>query len=170
MGALLALITAKDWVYGALIALIVGGGLYWHHAIIEKGIADQVAADNRATALLKAETAKETADLKARADMAERAYEKEAGDNANYRSQHPVGPVRLCSDSAHGSGPVLPEGGTANTGNAPTGPSPGPVQPLPSGNSGFRAGAGPDIANLLDLLAARADETSATLREYQARE
>lgn len=167
MPALLALIPTKDWLYGALIVGLIIFGVHEHHKILAEGIAEQKAADDKAQAVLVANTAKQTAELQAKATMAEQAYDKEVQAIAN---QPPVGAVRLCLDS-HRSGVVVPKAGAQNAGDvAPGAAAPG-VQQVPSGDSSGGAGdAGVDIGPLLAALAAAADREVAVEREFQSRE
>jgi hypothetical protein len=164
------LIPTKDWLYvGAIVAFLIGG-VYAHHHILAEGIAEQRAADAKATARITQATEQKTAELQARAAMAEKAYDKEQADNAAYRSSHPPEPVRLCL-TGHPSSSVVPEAGAKVSGNADPGASASDLQPMPSGDPSGGAGrAGPDIASLLSALGARADQVSAELREYQADE
>jgi hypothetical protein len=161
MPALLALIPTKDWIYCAIIVAGIVFGIHVHNKLLAEGVAEQQAADAKAAATL-------TAELKAKATMAEQAYDKEKLDNAAYRSANPVEPVRLCLSTSHA-------GSVPKAGQVPGTASPGaagqPVQPVSSGDtSNGLGGAGPDISNLLDLLAGRADQVSAELREYQTRD
>jgi hypothetical protein len=165
MSALLALIPLKDWLYGGAIVLLIVLGLHYHHKVLAEGIAEQKAADAKATLVLTQETAKQTAELQTRATMAEQAYDKE---HQSILSQPSLPPVRLCGN-AHNSGSLLPKAGAVVQGNAGTGAAPGDLQPVPSGDSSVGDGQNPDLAGLLGILAQRADEVSAELREYQAR-
>jgi len=56
---------------------LILGGLWYHHKLIAEGIAEQQAADNKISAKLSAKTVIQTAELKAKATMAEQAYDKE---------------------------------------------------------------------------------------------
>lgn len=158
---LLSLLLKSRWFWelagaGAIVAAL----LFWHHAAIDKGIAEQKAADDKASAALVAQTQQETAALQTKADEAQESYEAEI---SALRNQPPVGAVRLCVNP-HGRGSGMPETSTSDAGNANPGTSAGVVQPVPAGDS-----QGPDIGNLLGILALRADEVSAELREYQNR-
>lgn len=168
MGALLALIPKKDIFYAMLIVALIAGGFWYHHKLIVEGIAKQQAIDDAASATLIAKTAEQTAELQAKATTAEQAYDKERNDDQNYRDSHPIEPVRLCL-STTASRIIVSQGGALNAGNAGSGPSSADVSKVPTGDSSSGGGAGPDIANLLGLLAGRADEVSAELREYQSR-
>jgi hypothetical protein len=171
MTALLALVSTKDWVYCGLIAAILAGGTWYHHKLITEGVAEQRTADTVASDKLQAEAAKQTADLQARATIAEQAYDKEQNDDAAYRSAHPLQPVRLCLGTPQTGSRGVPQAGTAVAGNASAGSSSANVPDVPGANSGSGGGtSGPDISSLLSLLAAKADSVSAVLREYQTRE
>ncbi len=160
MGALLALIPGKDLVYCAiLLAVIAGFGAYTVHER-HLGAAHEVAALKASSDKLIAQTAKQTADLQARANMAEQAYEKEHLLTVN----QPVPVVRVCHNANSGS--VVSNAGPAKPGNEGASPAAGSVQPMPAGDSSV---AGPDIGGMLSALAQRADEISATLREFQSR-
>jgi hypothetical protein len=165
----LALIPVKDWIYLGVIAAIFAGGIYIHHKLITEGIAEQRAADDKASATLVADTAKQTAALQVKASMVEQAFNKEHDDNQTFHDSHPLQPVRLCRTSNVGSA-LVPSTSAAHSGNENTGTAAANVQPLPSGNSSGGASAtGPDISNLLGLLAVQADNVSAELREFQSR-
>ena len=165
MSALLALIPTKDWGYGILIIGLILLGLHEKTKFIAEGIAEQKAADDKATAVLVATTAKQTADLQARATMAEQAYDKEV----NSLSSQPVPSVRLCV-YPHSSGSVLSQTSAAQPGASSASAIAGGVQQVPSGNSSSGGGiAPPDIGGLLSAFAAAADRESAVVREFQSR-
>ena len=167
MPALLALIPTKDWLYGGLIILLIVFGIHEHHKILAEGIAEQKTADDKATAVLVAASAKQTAELQAKATMAEQAYDKE---HQAILDQPSVGSVRLCVNS-HPSGSIVRQASGSKPGDASAGATASTVQSVSSGDSSSGTGAaGPDIGNLLGLLAQRADQVSAELREDQARE
>jgi len=162
-------IPIKDLLYGALIVVLIAAGLWYHHALIGEGIAKQKAADDSASAILVADTAKQTAELQAKAVMAKQAYDKEHTDNQNYRDSHPSQPVRLCRDP-HTGGTVLPQAGAFKSGNASSGAAAAAISNMPSGNSGGgERTVGPDIEPLLSAFGAAADSVSAALREFQSR-
>jgi hypothetical protein len=163
---LLSLLSAKDAFYGALVlGLAIAFGVYTIHER-HIGEAHEAAAVAKATAALEADTAKQTAELKAKAQMEHDTYEKEILALSN---QPAVEPVRLCH--AAGSRPIVPAASAVDAGNGATGSAAGNVLAVPAGNSGSgQPGAGPDISSLLGLLALRADEVSASLREFQGRE
>jgi hypothetical protein len=166
MPALLAMIPTKDMIYAALIAVLIACGFWYHHKVLAEGIAEQQAADNKASAALAATTAAQTAELKAKATMAEQAYDKEIAALSNRPGTQPV---RLCLDP-HNSGGVVPKAGGKVAGNVGASSGAVGVQPVSSGNSvGGEGAAGPDISGMLSALAAGADQVSATLREYQGR-
>src|SRR5271170_7102522 len=133
----------------ALIAILLGAfGIYTFH--------ERAIGKTAELTALKASSDKLTAELKAKASMAEQAYDKEHAANVNLPA---VQPVRLCLNANSGPSPSAKK-----PGNASASALAASVQPVPSGNT-----AGPDIGPILSALAAKADEVSATLREYQAR-
>lgn len=153
-----------------VIAIVAGGVWYWQHERFEAGISAQVLADAKARDALIAATNKQTADLQAKATMAEQAYDKEHQSNIEYQRDNPIEPVRLCIATQSG-GSHLPKGSSANVGNAKTGTAAGDVLAVPQGNNRSRSGAsGPDISGMLNLLAAKADDVSGVLREFQRHE
>ena len=165
MPALLALIPTKDWLYGGLIILLIVFGIHEHHKILAEGIAEQKAADDKATAVLVAASAKQTAELQAKATMAEQAYDKEV----NSLTSLPVPSVRLCI-YPHAGSSIVPQAGALKSGAQSAGTAAGNIQSVPSGNPGSGGGAaGPDIGGMLSILSLRADEVSAALREFQSR-
>lgn len=165
MTALLALIPTKDKVYGLLIIALIIFGIHLHHKILAEGIAEQQAADAKQTATLVAQTAKQTAELQAKATMAEQAYDKE---HQAILDQPPLPAVRLCGNS-HPRGAIVSTAGATQQGAAAAGAASGDFQQVSSGNSGVGDEQNPDISDLLNLLAQRADDYSAQLREYQGR-
>ena len=166
MTALLALIPTKDKVWGVILIALVIIGFHVHNKLIAEGIAKQKAADDAATLVLTTKTAKETAELKARATRAEQAYDKEV----NSVDTLPAPSVRLCV-YPHASGSVVSQTGAAQPGTQNASAGSGAIQPVPSGNSGSGGGvAGPDIGTLLSALSRAADRESAVVREFQARE
>jgi hypothetical protein len=166
MGALLALIPLKDWLYGGAIVALIAFGVHERNHLIAEGQQHEIAALKTSSEQLQKQTAAQTATLQAKATMAEQAYEKEVLANSN---QPPVQPVRLCVAAAR-SGGVMPDAGAKVAGNVVPGAVAGSVQPVSAGNPGSGSGiAGPDISQLLQALAARADQVSAALREFQSR-
>jgi hypothetical protein len=162
-------IPLKDWIYCGIIVLLIAGGLWYHHHVLELGIADQIAADNKATAKVQAQAQVQTKALQTQADAAEHAHDQELADLTAYRNAHPDQPVRLCLTAHPGSG-GLPQTGTPDTKHAGSSASVGNLQQMPTGDRGSGEGtAGPDISGMLSALGARADQLSAELREFQAR-
>lgn len=166
MGALLALIPTKDLVYGALIAILLAFGIYERHHLITEGATHELAALKASSDRLEKKSAAETAELQAKATMAEQTHDKEILALSNLP---PVQPVRLCIAPSSGSAGVQQTSG-AKPGDASVGAGTSTVQSMSTGDSSGGTGrAGPDIGPMLSALAARADQTSATLREYQSR-
>lgn len=158
MTALLALIPGKDMLYGALITALLAFGVYERHHLIAEGQQHELAALKLSSDRLQKQTAAQTAELQAKATMAEQAYDKEVLANSN---QSPV-VVRMCNSP--NSGTVMSAASSAKPGTQDTRAPAGGIQQVPPGNSSER-----DIGGLLSILAARADEVSAALREFQSR-
>jgi hypothetical protein len=153
-----------------VIAIVAGGVWYWQHERYEAGISAQVLADAKARDALIAATNAQTVALQTKATLAEQAYDKERQSNIDYQRDNPIEPVRLCI-AAKGGGSHMPKTSVANPGNAATGAAAGNVLSVPSGdNSGGTGASGPDISGLLGLLAAKGDDVSGVLREFQHNE
>lgn len=161
-----ATLEAKVLLSITLVVILVSGfGVYTYHERA-LGKAAELTALKASSDKLQADTAKQTAELKARATMAEQAYDKERLSIAN---QPPSPAVRLCLDA--NSRPFVPSRASKVARNALESTSTAGVQPVPAGDSSSGQGrAGPDISKLLSALAARADQVSATLREFQNNE
>lgn len=144
----------KGYLYAAAAAALIIGALWLHQWSYDRGVNAVKTADAKT---LAAQIAKDNAAILA----AEHANDAEIASLQAYVDSHPIQPVQLCLNTG-GSGPV-PSPGSPNTS-----PAPGPVQPVSPGNSGVRTGPGPDISSLLSLLAERADQLSAELRDYQS--
>lgn len=159
-----------QWALELIVIAIVAGGIwYWQHSLIEKGVIEQRIADAAASNKLNADTAKQTANLQARATLAEQAYDKERQDHQVYLDSHPLQPVRLCISTAVGRA-LVSAASAPHSGNEGTGAAAPTLHDLPSGNSsGGASAAGPDISPMLELLAGAADKVSAELREFQKR-
>ncbi len=143
----------------ALVAMLLAAfGAYTVHER-DIGHAKAIAAMQKSSVELQKQTAAQTADLQARATMAEQAYDKEIAANANLP---PVQPIRLCINA--GSRAVVPAASAAKPGDAAASAAAGILQPVPAGDT-----SGPDIGPILSALAARADQISAALREFQSR-
>ena len=153
---------------GAIAAAAVGGFWIYHHHVYVEGIHAQQVADQRASAKLVAKARAETKAAQAQANAAHDAYLQEVANEQVLAARHPLPAVRLCLN-AHRGGFSLPEAGTAHPGNAGASAAAGGVPALPGANHRVRPRRGPDISGLLELLAGRADQVSAVLREYQAR-
>lgn len=153
-----------------LIAVVAGAVWYWQHHLIHEGVAQQKAADKIESDIVKSQAAAKTKELQDRATTAKEAYDQEHADNLAYREQHPDSqPVRLCLSTGTRDSSVS-AAGAANSRNENTGTATANVSAVPEGNnSGGPRGAGPDISSLLGLLATKADDVSATLREFQSR-
>ena len=165
MGALLALIPGKDLVYGALIVTLIAFGAYERHHLIAEGQQHELAALKLSSDRLQKKTDQQTAELQAKATMAERAYDKEHALVAN----QPIDSVRLCLSANRSR--VVSQAGTLKSGAQSAGAAAGNIQSMPSGDSGSGPGvSGPDVGQLLSALSAAADRESAVVREFQNRE
>lgn len=153
---------------GAIAAGAVGAFWIYHHHVYVEGIHAQQVADQRASAKVVAQARAQTKAALATAQTAHDAYVQEIAHEAVAAARHPLPAVRLCLKSDLGR-PSLSEAGPPQPGNAHPSTTAGAVPALPPGDHRVRAGRGPDIAGLLELLAARGDKVSAELREYQAR-
>jgi|SRR5579875_1895680 len=171
IGAIFAWLGARRWALELIGAVAIAGALLWyHHHVYTAGIAAQRTADAAARAQLEAAAAHRTQALEDLATQAEHAHDTELAQLRAYRDRHPVESVRLCLD-AHGGPGSMPEASAAHASDETAGAPAARVQPVPDRDSGVRPGQpGPDVGSLLGALAARADEVSAQLREWQARE
>src|ERR1700688_2702878 len=114
----------------ALVAILLGAfGVYTFHERAV-GKATELAALKKSSAELQKQTAAQTADLKARATMAEQSYDKE---HAALSNLPPVQPVRLCLNANRGT--VVPGGAPKVAGDAATSPAAGSLQSMPAGDS-----------------------------------
>ncbi len=125
-----------------VIGLLLGTVWYWgfhtEHTIVQTRIV------------------KQQVEVEKRVIETDHSHDQELTDLRAYRAAHPVEPLRLCQPA---SVPIA----------APRQPSAasGDVQQVSAGDRDVRPAGGPDISRLLDLLAGRADEVSATLRRRQ---
>ena len=153
---------------GAIAGGAVGAFWIYHHHVYVEGIHAQQVADQRASAKVVAQARAETKAAQAAAGAAHAAYLQEMSHEAIAAARHPLPAVRLCLD-AYAGGAGVPEAGTSHPGNAHPGTPGGRVSQVPGADHSVRPRRGPDISRLLELLAGRADQVSAVLREYQAR-
>ena len=145
-------------------------GAFWiyHHHVYVQGIHAQQVADQRASAKVVAQARAQTQAAEAAAARAHAAYLEEMSHEAIAAARRPLPAVRLCLDTyAGGSG--VSSAGAPNPGNAHPGAGARHLPPLPAGDRRLRAAPGPNLADLLGLLAGRGDQVSAELREFQAR-
>lgn len=170
IAALLGWTKLPQWALELIVIAAVAGGIwYWQHHEVDKGIALQKAADDKASAPLIQQAKAETAELRVKATMAEQTHAKEMADLTNLTGSHANQPVRLCIDP-HAGGQGVRSASTGVQGNKSPSTAAADLQPVPDGNSQSGAGrAGPDIEPMLTALGAAADKVSAELREVQAR-
>jgi hypothetical protein len=162
----------EDWKEVAwllAIAIIAGFALWYRHELLEDGIARQRATDLVAYDAQLKQANLLTAAAQAAADLARGNYATEITASDTYRLDHPLGAVSLCdAPPSPGAGAVSEaRGGLA--GNAVAGTGAGPVLGVPAGGAQLEPQRSRDIGPLLDILAGRADQVSAQLREFQDR-
>lgn len=143
-------------------ALILAVGGAWLLGS-EHGASAVRLADASALAKATAKANAETAALNSQLQDALNAKAKSDAALAAYNAANPVKPVRLCLPS----GSAMPGAQTAARSADSATAAPGVVQQVPTGDSGLRAGAGPDVSGLLVALADKADEVSDQLGELE---
>lgn len=160
IAALLKWTGLSQWMMELIALGAVAGAVWlWHHETFESGVKTEVAK-------VEAVNAKVTAALTTKANTAEHSHDDELTALRAFRDSHPVDqPVRLCGDPTPGV--QAPATQPVSSGTVATASG---VQPVPSRDSGVRAQPGPDIAGLLEALAARADQVTAQARELQTRD
>lgn len=160
----------QDLLIILLVILIVAGGTwYYGHVHYEAGVAAQIAKDTAERTQIIADNDKKTAELQARATTAEKAYDDERNQTANFNAANPLEPIRLCNTTAVGTG-HLSNPGSPLRGAKSASPAAAGIQQMPTGNSSLRdESGGRDISGLLEALAESADAVSASLREFQNR-
>ena len=153
---------------GVVAAGAVGAFWIYHHHVYVEGIHAQQVADQKASAKAIAKARAETKAAEATAQAAHDAYLNEVAHEQVLAARHPLPAVRLCLN-AYPGGSGVPEAGSPYAGNAGASTGTRGVPQMPGADHPVRARRGPDISGLLELLAGRADQVSAVLREYQAR-
>lgn len=147
----------KDIAYLFVILSLVGGFLWYRHALIVEGQDDILAADSKAVATQQAAVdAQEAKDLKVLKE-AQDAYRVELQADAAANAADPLPSVRLCDSSSSGPVPA-----PAKLSSNPS-PASGLLQPSPSLHS-----QGPDVSGSLQLLVNQADQLAADARELAA--
>jgi hypothetical protein len=164
--AALDFVSSRKWLVELIVLALVAGAVWWlcEH-LIAVGVQRQKDADAKAYAQLVIDNAKKEAVLQAKADQAEAGYEAEHSALESYRASQPLH-GGLCIDKGNRG---VPAAAGPHAGNEATGAGLATVQPLPTGDSAAIGQSDTDIRHMLDILAGRADQVSATLREYQFR-
>jgi len=171
IGAFLEFLHTRKWLVELLLVLAMAGAIaWWHHSTLEKGIADgvakQKALDDRASAELHQQVAQLTAQNVALAAAAHAKYEDDHAQTIATAAA-PVGTRELCKPAeTHDRIIGVSQAGRAQPGDAATAAVTPVVREVPAPDHGQSD----DRRRLLGALAALADEQSAVIREYQARE
>lgn len=162
----LEFIHARKWLVELILVAVVVAGLWWFcHHLIQVGVQRQRDDDARELVKLQHDADVESGRLQGIADAAHKAQEQEHADNLDYRRTHPLhGGLCLNQGRSH-----LPEAGATDASHAGTGTAAGDLLALPAGDPQLGGHGEPDIRHLLDVLNGKADDVSATLREYQSR-
>lgn len=166
------ILPSLTWPYKLAGAAIVLGLVWWgvhtyNEALREQGRAEIRAEDAVALAKAKTDAEAEGARLTKLAEDARNANIQELTDLRAYRVDHPIH-GGLCKPAKSNRGPMSNPTPAISL-NDGTSPAPADVQPLPSGDTEPGGQSDPDIRGLLDILAARGDQVSGQLREWQAR-
>ncbi len=142
----------KDLAYLCGILLLVGLFFWYRGHLITEGENRIKKADAQAVAVQKAKDDKVLKDAEDNHARELRALRTDIATN-------PLPPVSLCLTPNS-----VPKAGLSNGGNA----GGGNVAAVHGGDSSVRPEAGPDIGNLLDLFAIRAEELSADARRLNS--
>lgn len=129
----------------------------------EAGITAQQAADDKASAVLRARVAELTVENQRRATQAHETYEVEHAQTV-VAARQPLTARELCGPADDRVSRV-PAPGTAQPGDAAQPAAAAMVQQMPQIDSGVAA----DRLGLLAALAGLADDDSSVIREYQGR-
>lgn len=156
---LLDFIHARKWLVELIVLGLIAGAVWWLCShLIDVGVQQERARWE--VKVMQAE--QERARQQGRAETAEKAGNDERKALDDYIAGHPLH-GSLCPPAGR-----LPTAASAEPGHAGSSAAAGDVLPLPAGDHRGDEGE-PDQLHLLDLLAIRGDQVSATLREFQAR-
>lgn len=161
-----------QWAIELIVVVLIAGGVWLYHEhvvskLIDAGRSAQRLEDQKSLDKLKQKTATEQKAIQARADTAQKAYQKEHDDFTSYQLSHPlVSAVQLCQQSPPRSrGGYMQPAGAANAGAGASATTGKVLQPLSSSDS-----PGADYRlRLLDGFGRLCDTLSATIRESQHR-
>ncbi len=159
--AALAFIHARRWLVELImLAALVAGVTWFCHSLIQKGVAQQQAADAVIAAQAQHDADVKTAQLEERAHIAEKVRDQERTDNDQYRVEHPLaGRVRICS----ASGSNLPGSPQAKPGDAATTAAASLGDSVSSATTGKLY----DRGALLDAFGALFDSSNGQVRQWQ---
>jgi hypothetical protein len=145
---------------------LIGG--VWYYTVREqhRGEAKIEAEDKGAQAKIAALVASQTAELKAKADMADQAAEVSEGRAADAEAKlnayiASVGGIRLCHPNS--GGPRVSQTPTSTRPASGQSPSAGAIPAVPAGDSS------PDLSDDLDTLVSAAAELAIDVQEFQSR-
>jgi len=170
IAAALAFLHARKWLVEILLGVALVGGLWIaYDRQIDKaevrGMTQQQAADDMATALLRKKVDELTAQNVALAAAAKAKYDSDHAANLT-AAVAPVGVSQLCPPpSPHGSEIGLSQASAPHAGNGSGAAAAAVVQPVSAADNGLAE----DRRRLLGALAALSDDDSAVIREFQKR-
>jgi hypothetical protein len=141
--------------YGAVLAAIVGTGMWLHHSGYEAGLRAQRDADEKGLEAARVAAQAKEDHWRNQYAAAQKSYEDEAAKNATAPA---LGSVRVCHDAARPR--PVPAAAAGSGGQAPG------AGGVPSGDA--VPVAGPDIGRSLELLARSADSVVAECRRRVA--
>jgi hypothetical protein len=164
MGAILEFFGARRWLIYLIAFALIAGAVVWFCAhLISVGVQRQKDDDAKMLAEWQRKADIETGRLQGVADAAEKARAKEHADLVQYRREHPLH-GRLCKPTPAAT---VPATASPQRGDESASARAGDLQPLPARDTERRQY--PDQLGMLDVLTARCDALSATVREFQSR-
>lgn len=157
--------------YGIAAAVLIGllswGVITYNESLREQGRAEIRADDAEALRVAKEKADAESKRLKKLAEDARNANAQELAELRAYRADNPLH-GGLCKPAKNNRSAVSSPAATVTV-NAGASTGTADVQPVPAGDTEPGGQSDTDIRGMLDALAARADQVSGQLREWQAR-